>query len=64
MLITLISDHFVFPSTEFYEEAMSLVYNLSSNSISADMWKVFELMYQTFSKDGFDFFTGIFVNIV
>lgn len=45
---------------EFYEEAMSLIYNLSSNSISPDMWKVFELMYQTFLKDGFDFFTGNF----
>lgn len=44
---------------EFYEEAMSLIYNLSSNSISSDMWQVFELMYQTFLKDGFDFFTDM-----
>ncbi|XP_071034336.1 importin-7 isoform X2 [Parasteatoda tepidariorum] len=44
---------------EFYEESMSLIYSLSSNSISPDMWKVFELMYQTFLKDGFDFFTDM-----
>ncbi|GFY57812.1 importin-7 [Trichonephila inaurata madagascariensis] len=44
---------------EFYEESMSLIYSLSSNTISSDMWKVFELMYQTFLKDGFDFFTDM-----
>ncbi|XP_055947486.1 importin-7-like [Argiope bruennichi] len=44
---------------EFYEESMSLIYSLSSNNISPDMWKVFELMYQTFLKDGFDFFTDM-----
>ncbi|GIY51835.1 hypothetical protein CDAR_477292 [Caerostris darwini] len=44
---------------EFYEESMSLIYSLSSNSISPDMWKVFELMYQTFLKDGTDFFTDM-----
>jgi hypothetical protein len=31
---------------EFYEEALSLVYDLTSKSISPDMWKVLELMYQ------------------
>ncbi|XP_046688941.1 LOW QUALITY PROTEIN: importin-7-like, partial [Homalodisca vitripennis] len=31
---------------EFYEEALSLVYDLTSKSISPAMWKVFELMYQ------------------
>lgn len=32
--------------SEFYEEAFSLVYDLTGKSISPDMWKVFELMYQ------------------
>jgi hypothetical protein len=31
---------------EFYEEALSLVYDLTSKSISPDMWKVLELVYQ------------------
>uniref|UniRef100_T1HBP5 Importin N-terminal domain-containing protein n=1 Tax=Rhodnius prolixus TaxID=13249 RepID=T1HBP5_RHOPR len=31
---------------EFYEEAFSLVYDLTTKSISHDMWKVFELIYQ------------------
>lgn len=44
---------------EFYEEALSLVYDLTSKSISPDMWKVFELMYQVFEKDGFDYFTDM-----
>lgn len=44
---------------EFYEEAMCLIYSLSNNSISPDMWRVFEMMYQTFQKDGFDYFTDM-----
>ncbi|KAL6429387.1 hypothetical protein ACFW04_008221 [Cataglyphis niger] len=44
---------------EFYEEALSLVYDLTSKSISEDMWKVLELMYQLFQKDGFDYFTDM-----
>ena len=31
---------------EFYEEALSLVYDLTSKAISPEMWKVLELMYQ------------------
>ncbi|XP_049829348.1 importin-7 isoform X1 [Schistocerca gregaria] len=44
---------------EFYEEALSLVYDLTSKNISPDMWKVLELMYQVFQKDGFDYFTDM-----
>ncbi|KAL1130891.1 hypothetical protein AAG570_012132 [Ranatra chinensis] len=44
---------------EFYEEGLSLVYNLTSKTISTDMWKVFELIYQVFEKDGFDYFTDM-----
>lgn len=31
---------------EFYEEVLTLIYDLTSKQISADMWKVFELLYQ------------------
>ncbi|KAM0731269.1 Importin-7 [Formica fusca] len=48
-----------FSFVEFYEEALSLVYDLTSKSISEDMWKVLELMYQLFQKDGFDYFTDM-----
>lgn len=44
---------------EFYEEALSLVYSLTCNSISADLWKIFEMIYQMFQKDGFDYFTDM-----
>lgn len=45
--------------SEFYEEALSLVYDLTGKGISEDMWKVLELMYQLFQKDGFDYFTDM-----
>lgn len=38
---------------------MSLVYDLTGKGISEDMWKVLELMYQLFQKDGFDYFTDM-----
>ncbi|XP_012141645.1 importin-7 msk [Megachile rotundata] len=44
---------------EFYEEALSLVYDLTKTTISEDMWKVLELMYQLFQKDGFEYFTDM-----
>jgi len=42
--------------SEFYEEAFSLVYDLTSKNISPDMWKLLELIYQLFEKDGLDYF--------
>ncbi|XP_035736175.1 importin-7-like isoform X1 [Vespa mandarinia] len=44
---------------EFYEEALSLVFDLTGMTISEDMWKVLELIYQLFQKDGFDYFTDM-----
>ncbi|XP_026331867.1 importin-7 isoform X2 [Hyposmocoma kahamanoa] len=44
---------------EYYEEAMSLLCNLTQNSISEDMWKVLELLYQVFEKEGFEYFTDM-----
>lgn len=31
---------------EFYEEVLTLIYDLTSKHVSPDMWKVFELVYQ------------------
>ena len=31
---------------EFYEEALSLVFDLTSKKISPDLWKVLEMIYQ------------------
>ena len=42
--------------SEFYEEAFSLIYDLTSKNISADMWKLLEFIYQMFEKDGLDYF--------
>ncbi|KAK3874176.1 hypothetical protein Pcinc_016350 [Petrolisthes cinctipes] len=42
---------------EFYEEALGLVYSLTSTRISPDLWKCYEMMYQMFKNDGFDYFT-------
>lgn len=42
--------------SEFYEEAFSLIYDLTSKNISADMWKLLEFIYQMFEKDGIDYF--------
>ncbi|XP_004932830.1 importin-7 isoform X2 [Bombyx mandarina] len=44
---------------EYYEEAMTLLCNLTAKSISEDMWKVLELLYQVFEKEGFDYFTDM-----
>uniref|UniRef100_A0A2R5LJV7 Putative nuclear transport receptor ranbp7/ranbp8 importin beta superfamily n=1 Tax=Ornithodoros turicata TaxID=34597 RepID=A0A2R5LJV7_9ACAR len=45
---------------EFYEEALSLLCSLSSRGpLSPAMWKAFEALYQTFQKDGFDFFADM-----
>ncbi|KAK9876762.1 hypothetical protein WA026_015003 [Henosepilachna vigintioctopunctata] len=44
---------------EFYEEVLALIYDLTSKHISGDMWKVFELIYQVFMKNGIDHFTDM-----
>ncbi|XP_059055104.1 importin-7 [Achroia grisella] len=44
---------------EYYEEAMTLLCDLSTKSISEDMWKVLELLYQLFEKEGFDYFADM-----
>ncbi|XP_017783558.1 PREDICTED: importin-7 [Nicrophorus vespilloides] len=44
---------------EFYEEALSLVYDCTSKHVSEDMWKIFELLYQVFIKNGLEHFTDM-----
>ena len=44
---------------EFYEEAMSLSCDLTSKRISPDMWKMLEVMYTVFQRDGFDYFSDM-----
>ncbi|XP_066249929.1 importin-7 isoform X2 [Euwallacea similis] len=44
---------------EYYEEILALIYDLTSKHVSPDMWKVFELMYQVFMKNGMDHFTDM-----
>lgn len=36
-----------------------MVYDLTSKSISAEMWQMLELIYQVFKKDGVDYFIDI-----
>jgi len=53
--------HHIFTNSimEFYEEAMSLSCDLTSKRISTDMWKMLEVMYTVFQRDGFDYFSDM-----
>ena len=53
--------HHIFTNSimEFYEEAMSLSCDLTSKRISPDMWKMLEVMYTVFQRDGFDYFSDM-----
>ena len=42
---------------DLYEEALNLCCSITTNSISPDSWKLFELIYKVFKADGFDYFT-------
>jgi len=44
---------------EFYEEAMSLTCDLTTAHVSENMWKILEVMYSVFNRDGFDYFTDM-----
>lgn len=41
---------------EFFEEALSLIYELTCKEIPVELWKVLELIYEIFQKDGHDYF--------
>ena len=38
---------------------MSLSCDLTTKDISADMWKVLEVMYTVVARDGFDYFSDL-----
>lgn len=44
---------------DLYEEATTLVCTMTSLTVSQEMWQVFQLMYEVFRKDGFDYFTDM-----
>ncbi|XP_049297694.1 importin-7 [Anopheles funestus] len=44
---------------EFYEEAFGLVCDLTSKSISPDMWKMLEIIYELFQKNGAEYFVDM-----
>lgn len=44
---------------ELYEEAFTLITTITTNFVSPEMWKLFEMMYEVFNKDGFDYFTDM-----
>lgn len=46
IVLQVVGDIFQQSVTEFYEEALSLVYDLTSKKISPEMWQVLELMYK------------------
>lgn len=45
--------------TDFYEEAFSLLYDLTSKSISADMWAMLGIVYTVFKESAFDCFLDL-----
>jgi hypothetical protein len=42
-----------------YEEAFTLIGTLTSERISPDAWKMFEVMYQVFEHSGADYFVDM-----
>ncbi|CBY39595.1 unnamed protein product [Oikopleura dioica] len=42
---------------DYYEEVLSLLYSITCNQVSAEMWQALELIHNVFNDDGFDFFT-------
>merc|ERR1719394_920109 len=53
--------HHIFTNSimEFYEEAMSLSCDLTTKHVSPEMWKMLEVMYTVFQRDGFDYFSDM-----
>lgn len=59
IVIRLIVKIFSTELMDLYEEASTLVCTMTSTYISDEMWKIFEVLYQVFKKDGFDCFTDM-----
>ncbi|XP_028613425.1 importin-8 isoform X2 [Grammomys surdaster] len=44
---------------EFYEEVLSLAYNLTCHAISPQMWQLLGVLYEIFQQDCFEYFTDM-----
>ena len=49
---------FVCHSADFYEEMLALLDMFTTVSVSPQMWQMMVIIYDSFSRDGFDYFTG------
>jgi hypothetical protein len=43
---------------DFYEEMFALMDLFTAVNVSPDMWQMLNVIYETFTRDGFDYFTG------
>jgi len=43
---------------EFFEEMLTLVYNLTEPQITPNMWGVLPLLYEVFQRDNVEYFVG------
>jgi hypothetical protein len=59
--IVLQAVHHIFTNSimEFYEEALSLTYDLTTTKISNGMWEMLKIIYQVFNQDGQDYFVDM-----
>ena len=44
---------------DFYEEMLALLDLFTTISVSPHMWQLLPIIYETFSRDGFDYFSGV-----
>lgn len=56
IVLNIVAHVFTKEMIDLYEEALTLIYTISSVQVSPELWHVFELMYRVFDKDGFDYF--------
>ena len=52
---------FVCHSADFYEEMLALLDMFTTVSVSPQMWQMMGIIYDSFSRDGFDYFTGMYI---
>ena len=44
--------------SDFYEEVLALIFSMTCTHISPPLWQVFQMMYDTFQDDMYDYFVG------
>ncbi|XP_001946207.1 importin-7 isoform X2 [Acyrthosiphon pisum] len=47
------------PESEYYEEALNLVCDLTNLQVSENMWNILQLIYSVFQNDGIDYFVDM-----